>query len=108
MDRSFKQRTNEHCAREKRISLLNAWFPYVLVAILLVITRTVTEVKTFLTGESVTILIDNLFNSGIAIKSTPLYLPGTIFLIVSLVTYVLHRMDAASYKKRLAIRLKRH
>ncbi|NNU95376.1 L-lactate permease [Anoxybacillus sp. EFIL] len=84
---------------KKRISLLNAWFPYVLVAILLVITRTVTEVKTFLTGESVTILIDNLFNSGIAIKSTPLYLPGTIFLIVSLVTYVLHRMDAASYKK---------
>lgn len=84
---------------KKRISLLNAWFPYVLVAILLVITRTVTEVKTFLTGESVTILIDNLFNSGIAIKSTPLYLPGTIFFIVSLVTYVLHQMDAASYKK---------
>ena len=83
----------------KRISLLNAWFPYVLVAILLVITRTVTEVKTFLTGESVTILIDNVFNSGIAIKSTPLYLPGTIFLIVSLITYVLHRMDAKSYKK---------
>ncbi|MCG3083848.1 MULTISPECIES: L-lactate permease [unclassified Anoxybacillus] len=84
---------------KKRISLLNAWFPYVLVAILLVITRTVTEVKAFLTGESVTILIDNLFNSGIAIKSTPLYLPGTIFLIVSLITYVLHRMDASSYKK---------
>ncbi|MBW7651134.1 L-lactate permease [Anoxybacillus sp. ST4] len=84
---------------KKRISLLNAWFPYVLVAILLVITRTVTEVKTFLTGESVTILIDNVFNSGIAIKSTPLYLPGTIFLVVSLITYVLHRMDAKSYKK---------
>ncbi|AXM88140.1 L-lactate permease [Anoxybacillus ayderensis G10] len=84
---------------KKRISLFNAWFPYVLVAILLVITRTVTEVKTFLTGESVTIVIDNLFNSGIAIKSTPLYLPGTIFFIVSLITYVLHRMDAASYKK---------
>ncbi|ACJ34370.1 L-lactate permease [Anoxybacillus flavithermus] len=84
---------------KKRISLFNAWFPYVLVAILLVITRTVTEVKAFLTGESVTILIDNLFNSGIAIKSTPLYLPGTIFFIVSLVTYVLHRMDAKSYKK---------
>lgn len=84
---------------KKRISLFNAWFPYVLVAILLVITRTVTEVKAFLTGESVTILIDNLFNSGIAIKSTPLYLPGTIFLIVSLITYVLHRMDAKSYKK---------
>ncbi|WP_435620874.1 L-lactate permease [Anoxybacillus eryuanensis] len=84
---------------KKRISLLNAWFPYVLVAILLVITRTVAEVKAFLTGESVTILIDNVFNSGIAIKSTPLYLPGTIFVIVSLVTYVLHRMDAKSYKK---------
>ncbi|MCL9970297.1 L-lactate permease [Anoxybacillus kestanbolensis] len=84
---------------KKRISLFNAWFPYVLVAILLVITRTVTEVKAFLTGESVTILIDNVFNSGIAIKSTPLYLPGTIFLIVSLITYVLHRMDASSYKK---------
>ncbi|CUA79104.1 L-lactate permease [Anoxybacillus suryakundensis] len=84
---------------KKRISLLNAWFPYVLVAILLVITRTVAEVKAFLTGESVTIFIDNVFNSGIAIKSTPLYLPGTIFVIVSLVTYVLHRMDAKSYKK---------
>jgi lactate permease len=84
---------------KKRISLFMAWLPYVLVAVLLVITRTAPEVKAFLTGENVTILIEDLFGSGIAIKSTPLYLPGSIFLVVSIATYFLHGMKMSEYRK---------
>jgi lactate permease len=83
----------------KKISLVMAWVPYVLVAALLVITRIVAEVKALITHPNVTILIEDLFGSGIAIKSTPLYLPGAIFVLVSLITYFLHGMNAKDYAK---------
>lgn len=81
------------------ISLLRAWTPYLFVAALLVITRIVPEIKGLLVHPNVTILIENLFGSGIAIKSTPLYLPGAIFVVVSAITYFLHGMDRKSYGK---------
>jgi lactate permease len=83
----------------KKISLVMAWSPYVLVAALLVITRIVGEVKAFITHPNVTILIEDLFGSGIAIKSTPLYLPGAIFVVVSFTTYFLHGMKPKDYFK---------
>ncbi|RBW69577.1 L-lactate permease [Bacillus taeanensis] len=83
----------------KKISLVMAWVPYLLVAVLLVITRIVEEVKALITHPNVTILIEDLFGSGIAIKSTPLYLPGAIFVVVSFITYFLHGMKAKDYAK---------
>lgn len=74
----------------RQISLMQAWSPYVLVAVLLVITRTIPPIEAAL--QSVSIEIRNIFGSGIDTSSEPLYLPGFILLLASLATYVLHRM----------------
>jgi lactate permease len=85
---------------DSSMSLLKAWSPYLLVAVLLVVTR-VPElgVKSILTGDSVTILVENIFGTSVDTKAQPLYLPGTIFIVVSLITFKLHGMNGESYRK---------
>ncbi|WP_029008211.1 L-lactate permease [Azospirillum halopraeferens] len=80
--------------------MLRAWTPYVIVALLLVASRAIPMVKSFLTSPDVTIKFTNLFGSGISASSQPLYLPGTILILVSLITYVIHGMGRTrSYGK---------
>lgn len=75
----------------KRMSMARAWSPYVIVALLLLITRNVPAVKAFLTGPAV-IKVQDIFGSGISQNMDLLYSPGAIFLLAILITYVLHRM----------------
>jgi lactate permease len=79
----------------ERVSLPLAWTPYVLIALLLVATR-IPELglKAPLTDAAIA---GNLLGTGVSFKSMPLYLPGTVFIIVSLLTFVLHRIPTASY-----------
>ncbi|MFT5105523.1 MAG: lactate permease, partial [Pseudoalteromonas tetraodonis] len=87
-------------APRSQISMLRAWSPYLLVALLLVVTRVpVLGVKNLLIAPWVTLSNGSLFGTDIALKVQPLYLPGTVFVVVSLTTYFLHRMDRASYRK---------
>lgn len=73
------------------MSIWLAWVPYLLVAVLLVISR-IPElgVKGLLT--SVKFEWANIFGTDISAATTPLYLPGAIFVVVVLATYFLHRM----------------
>jgi lactate permease len=80
----------------KKMSLLRAWSPYILVALLLVITRTVDGIKSLLTNPNFTISIENIFGSGINTSSQPLYLPGFIFIVVTLITYFAQSMNKNS------------
>ena len=74
------------------MSLARAWMPYVLVAVLLVITRLpALPFKAWL--ASIQVGWDNILGTGLSQGIQPLYLPGTIFLIVSLVTALLHGMS---------------
>ncbi|MDA0567161.1 L-lactate permease [Streptomonospora sp. S1-112] len=75
-----------------RIGLLRAWSPYLLVAALLVLTRTVPALTTWLQG--VELGADNLFGTSIGDAVQPLYSPGAVFILVCVATYVLHRMSA--------------
>jgi lactate permease len=85
-------------ASGKPMSLMMAWSPYVLVALLLVATRLpALGVEALLKHERVTIGFADLLGTGIKSTHQPLYLPGTIFVVVSLVTFVLHRMKSAAY-----------
>jgi len=80
------------------MSLVRAWAPYLLVAALLVITRVPEmNVKPLLTAGPVTILIPNIFNTQISAQAQPLFLPGAIFIVVSLLTFFLHGMTRQSY-----------
>ncbi|MHB1064623.1 MAG: L-lactate permease [Georgenia sp.] len=75
----------------KRMSMARAWSPYVIVALLLLVTRNIPAVKAFLTGPAV-IKVQDIFGSGISQNMDLLYSPGAIFLLAILITYVLHRM----------------
>ncbi|PWV52721.1 lactate permease [Nocardiopsis sp. L17-MgMaSL7] len=74
----------------RRVGFLSAWAPYLLVAALLVATRTVEPVKEWLSG--VTVGADNILGTSIGDSVAPLYSPGATFILVCLVTYGLHRM----------------
>lgn len=91
----------EPVADSRRMSLVRAWTPYVVVAVLLLITRNVPAIKEFLTGPAV-IQVDDIFGTGISQTMDLLYSPGAIFLLACLITYVVHRMNgrqiAASWK----------
>lgn len=72
------------------MSMLRAWFPYLLVALLLVATRL--PALGLVNGlKSAAIPLENLFGTSIGRTVQPLYLPGTVFLVVSIATAVLHR-----------------
>ena len=80
----------------RELGFLAAWMPYVLVALLLVVSRLeVLPLKALV--MSVTIPIEGIFGTEISRKVMPLYLPGTVFVIVSAITFFLHRMDPAAY-----------
>ncbi len=74
------------------ISLWAAWLPYVLVGGLLVLLR-VEPVWGFVKNASIEIPQRFLFNTGITAGTSPLKLPGTVFLIVSVSCLLLHRMS---------------
>jgi lactate permease len=73
------------------VTILQALIPYGVVVALLIITRTVEPVSAFLRSPAVTLSWDNILGSGISTSSQPLYLPGFVLLITSLLTSLLHR-----------------
>lgn len=77
--------------------LLKAWAPYVIVVLLLIATRTVDPLKAWLTSPGMTLAFRDLFGSGINASVQPLYLPGTILILASAITYFYHRMSAREY-----------
>ena len=78
------------------LGFLAAWTPYVIVALLLVVTRLEALPLKALVA-SVTIPVEGIFGTEISRKVMPLYLPGTVFVIVSVITFFLHRMDRVAY-----------
>jgi lactate permease len=91
---------------EPTMSLVKAWLPYVFVAGLLVATR-VPElgIKSLLQSVQLLVNWDTVVPSSMAAeklmkitsKVQPLYLPGSIFIVVSAITFALHRMSGAAY-----------
>ena len=85
--------TEDSISFQKKMSLFQAWLPYLLIAVILVITRIpIIGLKDILSSQSIT--VSNLF--GIRDLNYSLkwaYLPGIIpFLLVALMTHFLHSM----------------
>ncbi len=68
----------------KKMSAVMAWFPYLLVALLLVCSRVFVEFKTLLTNATLD-FTSILGESDISASFSPLYLPGGLLLISALV-----------------------
>jgi lactate permease len=77
-----------------KISMWRAWFPYVLIAVFLLLTR-LTPVGDML--KTATIVVPNIFGSGITSDWEILFSPGFIFIVVSVLTYFIHSMKPADY-----------
>jgi lactate permease len=91
---------------ESNMPLWLAWTPYVLIALILVITR-IPEfgIKEVLAGRVIT--WENIMGSGISYTLPYLYLPGTIpFILVAVITVFLHRMPADRVKEAWGVTAK--
>ena len=80
---------------KRGMSIWLAWTPYVIVAALLVATRTIDPITEFLTTGWRVYSVEGIFGTTIAQALQPLYLPGFLFILTCLITYVLHRMRPA-------------
>jgi len=78
------------------MSLTKAWIPYVLVAVILVLTRVSDDAKAFV--KSWVIPFKDILGEGLGYTITPLYLPGGILVFVVLVTYFFHKMQFKEMK----------
>ncbi len=92
---------NNHALKHgKDISIFKAWLPYLLVAIFLVISRLPQlPVKAFLSG--IKIGWQDILGTDINASSAPFYLPGSILVLVVLITYFLHKMEMPDLKRAL-------
>ena len=85
---------------KRKLPLWVAWLPYVMIAALLVITRLPSlGIKPLLTG--VAFGSDGLFGTSVGFNVQPLYLPGSIFVLVSIITVFLHKMSAPAFSRAL-------
>lgn len=75
--------------------LVRAWLPYVLVGCFLVLTRLpMLPIKAWLL--SVKIGWTDILGTGVNANVEPLYLPGTVFILVVMMTWGLHRMTRSA------------
>jgi lactate permease len=81
----------------RQMSLMKAWMPYLLVAIFLVLTRLdQLPLKKVLSGIQVN--WKDILGTGINAGTSPLYLPGSILILVVIITYFYHTMDKAALR----------
>jgi lactate permease len=84
---------------KRSMSIWLAWTPYVIVAVLLVGSRTIAPVKDFLTSGWRVINVEDIFGTSVSQGLQYVYLPGFLFIVTCLFTYGLHRMKPAEIKE---------
>ncbi len=82
---------------KENIGMLRAWVPYMLVAALLVATRVEPHLADWV--KNCAISLEDIFGTTIDHALRPLYLPGTVFIVVSLLTFCLHGMNAGACRR---------
>ena len=83
------------------MGLVKAWSPYVLVAVLLLVTR----LRALPFGswlQAWTVSWPNIFGTDVSASVQPLFLPGTVFIVASLATWRLHRIPIEAYRQSWA------
>ncbi|WP_218922422.1 L-lactate permease [Fuerstiella marisgermanici] len=97
--------TEELDARQpvSQLSLRQAWTPYLILAVLLVLfSLPQLPIKGWVTHPSVVLSVTNLFDTPAKLDSKPLALPGTIFVIVSVAAFFLHRMAVGQFRTAIS------
>ena len=81
-----------------RMGHFRAWTPYVLVATLLVVTR-LRQLPVGAWLRAIRLDLHDMFGTGISASVEPLFVPGSIFIAVSLVTFSVHQMKKDRYRR---------
>ncbi|ARC94571.1 lactate permease [Vibrio coralliilyticus] len=85
-------------SKDKPMSMVMAWLPYVLLAVVLVASRVSAEFKALL--RSVSLSFGNILGeAGISTAIQPLYLPGGILVFVALIAVLLQARSATPLTK---------
>lgn len=80
------------------LSARKAWFPYVLLGFVLMLTRLeVLPLRSWL--QSVTLTWSNIFGTEVTAATKPLYLPPTAFIVVVIITAWIHGLKPAGMKR---------
>jgi lactate permease len=86
---------------ERKMSLKEAWAPYVIIAVLLLATRLIEPLTNALRADNpvVTIPFNNILGTEISTNWQWIYSPGTVFIVTVLITYALHRMNGQQIRE---------
>ncbi len=90
----------ENFKTQKKINSILAWFPYIFLAIILVVSRTFDPLKKLLKSVDLkftNILHEQKIDAGFQI----LYLPGGILIFVCIITFFIHRMNLGEITKSI-------
>lgn len=91
----------DELAGKRSMALWLAWLPYLLVAILLVLTR-LPQLGIGAGLRTVALTWPNILGTDIVGSTTPLYLPAFVLIVVVAITFFLHRMNAAEMKHAIS------
>lgn len=90
----------------REIGRVAAWMPYVLVAVLLVLTRIeYLPLKSWV--RSFSIELPAIFDTAVEHSVLPVYSPGFVFIVVSLVTFLFHRLFSGMEWRSYAVAWRR-
>lgn len=95
---TLKVEEEESVAHAKPMSMVKAWLPYVLLAVVLVASRVSADFKAMLTGVSLS-FSNILGEAGISAAIQPLYLPGGILVFVALLAVLIQSRSATPLVK---------
>jgi lactate permease len=80
---------------------LQAWTPYLLVGVFLALSRLrFLPLRQWLQSAQIDFL--NILGTNVSISTQPLFLPGTVFIVVAICAYFLHQMQAKQMKQAIA------
>ena len=100
-DESWKSKVKvEEVQEGKQMSLIKAWIPYVIIAVILVITRIdAIGIKDILANKLVLQINNILGVKGASYTFKPAWLPGIVpFMLVAILTIPIHKMSAKQVK----------
>jgi lactate permease len=99
-DEAQNNSTNKKNATFRHNSIYRAWSPYLLVALLLLITRLFLPLKKIL--SSLTLSWINIFQTPISTSFQPLYLPGFLFIITAVFTVAIQKVPRIRLQKAIS------
>ena len=96
----FGNEAKEPPEAEATLSLPLAFAPYLLIVVMLVLTR-ISQLPFQGWLQGVQVRVDSILGTPIGTSFAPLYLPGTVFVLVVLITVFMHRMSGAQVKSAM-------